>query len=274
LRWIHDFKNGSGVSIQDFIKNPLLNGGQMFQEQTLRKKTALITGASRGIGRATALALAQAGCDIAINYLRAENEAASVAASVEEIGQRSCVVQADVSQSEDVERLVATVERQFGAIDILVNNAGINLTKPFTELELSDWRKTIDVNLTSAFLASQAVIPGMRKRQWGRLIFISSTAAQTGGVIGPHYAASKAGMHGLMHSYASLLACEGITSNAVAPALVETDMIRNNPAIRPDLLPVGRFGRVEEVADAVVLLAVHGYITGQTINVNGGWYMS
>jgi len=246
----------------------------MFQEQTLKEKTVLITGASRGIGRATALALAKAGCDIAINYLRAETEAVSVAASVEEFGRRSCVVQADVSQPEDVERLIATVERQLGHIDILVNNAGINPTKPFTELELSDWRKTIDSNLTSAFLVSQAVIPGMRQRRWGRLVFISSAAAQIGGVIGPHYAASKAGMHGLMHSYANLLVREGITSNAVAPALVETDMIRNNPAIRPDLLPVGRFGRVEEVADVVVLLAMHSYITGQTINVNGGVYMS
>ena len=246
----------------------------MFQEQTLNGKIALITGASRGIGRAIAPALAKAGCDIAINYLRAESEAASVAASVEEVGRRSCVVQADVSQPEDVERLVASVERQLGPIDILVNNAGINPTKPFMELELSDWRKTIDTNLTSAFLVSQAVIPGMRQRRWGRLVFISSAAAQIGGVIGPHYAASKAGMHGLMHSYANLLVREGITSNAVAPALVETDMIRNNPAIRPDLLPVGRFGRVEEVADVVVLLAMHDYITGQTINVNGGVYMS
>ena len=245
----------------------------MFQEQTLKKKTALITGASRGIGRATALALARAGCDIAINFLRAEAEATSLAASVEEVGRRSCVVQADVSQPEDVERLVATVERQFGAIDILVNNAGISLIKPFAELELSDWRKTIDANLTSAFLVSQAVIPGMRNRRWGRLVFISSIAAQTGGVIGPHYAASKAGMHGLMHSYASLLAREGITSNAIAPARIETDMIRDN-LVQPDLLPVGRFGRVEEVADVVVLLAMHGYITGQTFNVNGGWYMS
>ena len=246
----------------------------MFQEQILREKTALITGASRGIGRATALALASVGCDIAINYLHAETDAESVAASVEEVGRRSCVVQADVSQPKDVERLVATVERQFGAIDILVNNAGMNLTKPLAELELSDWRKTIDANLTSAFLVSQAVIPKMRQRRWGRLVFISSAAAQTGGVIGPHYAASKAGMHGLMHSYASLLVHEGITSNAVAPAHIETDMIRNNPAFRPDRMPVGRFGRVEEVADVVVLLAVHGYITGQTINVNGGWYMS
>jgi len=121
---------------------------------------------------------------------------------------------------------------------------------------------------------SQAVLPGMRQRQWGRLIFLSSIAAQTGGVIGPHYAASKAGMLGLMHSYASLLSKEGITSNAIAPALIETDMIRNYSRIQPTLVPVGRFGTAEEVADAVLLLATNSYITGQTINVNGGWYMS
>jgi 3-oxoacyl-[acyl-carrier protein] reductase len=114
----------------------------------------------------------------------------------------------------------------------------------------------------------------MRQRQWGRLIFLSSIAAQTGGVIGPHYAASKAGMLGLMHSYASLLSKEGITSNAIAPALIETDMIRNYSRIQPTLVPVGRFGTAEEVADAVLLLATNSYITGQTINVNGGWYMS
>lgn len=237
-------------------------------------KTALITGASRGIGRATALALAEAGCDIAVNYLHARIEAESVAASVREVGRRASVIQGDVSQPEDVERLIATVAEQLGVIDILVNNTGINPKKPLAELGLSDWRQTIDANLTSAFLVSQAVVTGMRQRQWGRLIFISSVAAQTGGVIGPHYAASKAGMLGMMHSYASLLAKEGITSNAVAPALIETDMVRNNNAARPDLLPVGRFGRVEEVADAVVLLATNGYITGQTLNVNGGWYMS
>jgi len=170
--------------------------------------------------------------------------------------------------------MVAQVQRNLGPIDILVNNAGINPSRPFLDLDLNDWRKTIDTNLTSAFLASQAVLTSMRQRKWGRLIFLSSVAAQTGGVIGPHYAASKAGMLGLMHSYANLLAKEGITSNAIAPALIETEMIRNNPAVKPDLLPVGRFGHINEVADIVTLLATNGYITGQTINANGGWYMS
>jgi len=118
---------------------------------------------------------------------------------------------------------------------------------------------------------TQAVLPPMRARRWGRLIFIGSVAAQVGGVVGPHYAASKAGMVGLMHGYASMLAREGITANVIAPALIETDMVRDNPRARADLIPVGRFGRSEEVAEVVVTVAGNGYITGQTIGVNGGW---
>ncbi len=237
-------------------------------------KTALITGGSRGIGRAIALALAQAGCNIAVNYLRSENEAMAVVREVRDIGSRAWAVQADVSQEDEVRHMLNTVEKELDYVDVLVNNAGINPKKPLDELGLSEWKETLDINLTSAFLVSQAVVPKMRQRKWGRLIFISSIAAQTGGVIGPHYAASKAGMLGLMHSYAALLAKDGITSNAVAPALVETDMIRDNPSIRPEMLPVGRFGRADEIADAALCLITNGYITGQTVNLNGGWYMS
>jgi 3-oxoacyl-[acyl-carrier protein] reductase len=114
----------------------------------------------------------------------------------------------------------------------------------------------------------------MRARRWGRIVNLSSVAAQLGGVVGPHYAASKAGVHGLTHSYAALLAKEGITVNTIAPALIATDMVAANPRARPDLIPIGRFGDVEEVAEAAVMLCRNGYITGQTINVNGGWYMS
>lgn len=242
--------------------------------QPLLGKTALVTGASRGIGRAAAISLAQAGCNVAINYRNAEEEAISVAHAVQQLGRRALVLQADVSQPADIDRMIKGIRSDLGDIHIVVNNAGINPTKPFLELTLEDWNLTIQTNLTSAFLVSQAVIPQMQQQSWGRLIFISSVAAQTGGVIGPHYAASKAGMLGLMRSYASLLAREGVTSNAIAPALIETDMIRNNKKIRPDLIPVGRFGYSEEVADAITLLATNGYMTGQTINLNGGWYMS
>jgi 3-oxoacyl-[acyl-carrier protein] reductase len=126
----------------------------------------------------------------------------------------------------------------------------------------------------SLLLVTQAVLSGMRSAGWGRIINLSSVAAQTGGVVGPHYAASKAGLIGVTHSYASRFAKEGITANAIAPALVETDMIHGNPNVRPDLIPVGRFGAVDEVAGVAVMLARDGYVTGQTINVNGGWCMS
>ena len=237
-------------------------------------RVALVTGGSRGIGRASAVALARAGCDVAVNYLRAADDAAAVVGEIEALGRRAIAVQADVSREEDVARLVRECEQKLGPVDVLVNNAGINPGKPLPELTLADWRDTIDANLTSAFLLSQAVVPGMRERHFGRLIFLSSVAAQTGGVIGPHYAASKAGMLGLMHSYANLLAKEGITSNAIAPALIETEMVRNNPRAKPDLIPIGRFGTVDEVADIVVLLAHNAYLTGQTISPNGGWYMT
>ena len=237
-------------------------------------RIALVTGGSRGIGRASVLVLAAAGCDVAVNYVHASDEAESLVREIVSRGQRALAIRGDVSREADVEQLVRTVQQALGRIDILVNNAGINPSKPLAELSLADWNETITTNLTSCFLVSQAVLPGMRQRQWGRLIFLSSIAAQTGGVIGPHYAASKAGMLGLMHSYASLLSKEGITANAIAPALIETDMIRNYGRIQPTLVPVGRFGTAEEVADAVLLLATNSYINGQTINVNGGWYMS
>ena len=142
------------------------------------------------------------------------------------------------------------------------------------EISEADWDETLAVNLKSAFLVTQRVLAGMRAHGWGRIINLSSIAAQTGGVTGPHYAASKAGLLGLTHSYARHLVQEGITVNAIAPALIETEMVTGNLAVTPDLVPVGRFGAPQEVAEVIVMLAKNGYITGQTINVNGGWYMS
>jgi 3-oxoacyl-[acyl-carrier protein] reductase len=241
---------------------------------TLNGRFALVTGASRGIGRAIAVALAREGVDVAVNYRANKNAAMEVAAEIERLGRRCLVVGADVSRGEDVEGLVRIVERQLGAIDILVNNAGIARLQPLNVISEKDWNELIAVNLTSCFLMTQAVLSGMRARRWGRIINITSVAAQLGGVVGPHYAASKAGMIGLTHSYAALLAREGITANAISPALVETDMVTSNPIARPDLIPVGRFGNADEVAAVAVMLARNGYITGQTVNVNGGWYMS
>ncbi len=240
----------------------------------LNGKVALVTGASLGIGRAIAQALAKAGADVAVNYLRHKPEADEVCEFIRHAGRRAGIFPADVSKAADVTRLVKGVEQELGAIEILVNNAGITRPQPLDEIREEDWDEVLTVNLKSAFLVTQQVVPGMRARQWGRIINISSVAAHTGGVVGPHYAASKAGLLGLTHSYAGLLAREGITVNAVAPALVYTQMVAANPRARADLIPVGRFGKVEEVADVVVMLARNGYITGQTIDVDGGWYMT
>jgi 3-oxoacyl-[acyl-carrier protein] reductase len=240
----------------------------------LAGRVALVTGGSRGIGRAIARALARAGCDVAVGYYRTGDAAHEVAAAITSLGPRALAVGANVANDDEVRWMVRDVEGALGPVDIVVNNAGIARSQPVEAITLDDWREILDTNLTSAFLVTQAVLPSMRARKWGRILMLSSVAAQLGGVIGPHYAASKAGMLGLMHSYAALLAKEGITANAIAPALVATDMIRDNPKVRPDLLPVGRFGDVDEVADIAVALARNGYITGQTINVNGGWYMS
>jgi 3-oxoacyl-[acyl-carrier protein] reductase len=240
----------------------------------LTGRVALVTGGSRGLGSAICVALARAGADVAVNYLRQEAQARAVAKQVEAAGRRALAVQADVADAGAVARMVAAVEEALGPVAILVNNAGISQPKPLEEIDEGDWDTTIDVNLKSAFLCTQAVLPGMRAARWGRIVFVSSLAAQVGGLVGPHYSASKAGMLGLAHVYAVALVKEGITSNAVAPALVETDLVRANPRARPGLIPVGRFGRPEEHAEVVVTLARNGYITGQTFNVNGGMYFS
>ncbi len=240
----------------------------------LSGKVALVSGASRGIGRAVAVALARAGADVAVNYRAREGDARETADQVTALGRRALVVAADVSVAAEVSRLVAEVEAGLGPMGVLVNNAGAARPLPLEQVTERDFDEMLAVNLKSAFLLTQAVLPGMRSRRWGRVVNLSSVAAQVGGVVGPHYAASKAGLHGLTHAYASLLAKEGITVNCIAPALIETEMVTSNPRANPGLIPVGRFGAAEEVADVAVMLATNGYVTGQTINVNGGWFMS
>jgi 3-oxoacyl-[acyl-carrier protein] reductase len=240
----------------------------------LNGRTALVTGGNRGIGRAIALALAAAGADVAFTYHAREADARETEAEIRRTGRRALVMQADVAVRADITRVAETAARELGRVDILVNNAGVIRPQPLGEITAEDWDDLLAVNLTSVFLLTQAVVPAMREARWGRIINLSSVAAQLGGVVGPHYAASKAGLHGLTHSYAALLAKEGITVNTIAPALIETEMVTSNPRATPALIPVGRFGRVDEVAEVAVMLAGNAYITGQTINVNGGWYMA
>lgn len=241
---------------------------------SLAGKVALVTGSSRGIGRSIALALARAGADVAINYARRADEACLVEAQIRKFGRKCISIKADVSSTTEIQQLIRTAEEYLGAIDVLVNNAAIAQHKPIEAITEQDWDWVVDTNLKSCFLVTQAVLPAMRARRSGRIINVSSIAAHLGGVIGPHYAASKAGMLGLTHSYARLLAKEGITVNAISPALIETEMVTTNPNASPDIIPIGRFGAPDEVAAVAVMLAQNSYITGQTVHVNGGWFMT
>jgi 3-oxoacyl-[acyl-carrier protein] reductase len=243
-------------------------------DTTLHNRIALVTGGGRGIGKAIALALAEEGCDVAVNYVSREADARQTADAIQALGRRALVVHGDVSKSADVTALVAAVEKQLGPVDILVNNAGRAAFESIEQMTETSWNDTMQLNLTSVFLATQAVLPGMRARKWGRIINLTSVAAQAGSVMAVHYSAAKAGVIAATKSYARLLAKEGVTVNAISPALIGTELVASNPHVKPDMIPVGRFGRVEECADVAVLLARNGYITGQTISVNGGMYFA
>jgi len=181
----------------------------------LHGKTALVTGASRGIGRAVAAALARAGADVAVNYFNHEKEAMETIAQVREAGRQGILVRADVSKSSEVIDMIRAIEQELGRVQILVNNAGVVLQKGLREITEQDWDMVLAINLKSAFLVTQAVFQGMRELRWGRIINISSGAAQTGGITAPPYVASKAGLWGLSHSYAALLIKDGVTVNTV-----------------------------------------------------------
>lgn len=225
------------------------------------------------MGRAIAIALAQGGADVLINYRDDAAAAQSAVDAIVEAGRRAHVVQANVGKSAEVDRLVATCVSELGPPTILVNNAGIGKrVLDVADLDIDTWNDTIATNLTAPFLMTQAVVPYMRTAGWGRIINISSTAAQTGGSVGPHYAASKAGIIGLTHGYASKLVKEGITVNAIAMAQIETDMLRSATAADPSRIPIGRFGTVDEVAAVATMLVDNAYMTGQTISLNGGMY--
>jgi 3-oxoacyl-[acyl-carrier protein] reductase len=239
-------------------------------ETRLNGRVALVTGASRGIGAAFAAALAEAGADVGVNLRERAEAAEKVAQQVRATGQRAHSVAADVSNSGDVARMVKEVTQALGPTDILINNAGIGNRRGLDDLNEAEWDRTIAVNLKSVFLCIQATIGAMRARRWGRIVNISSGAARGAGGIGVHYNASKAGMEGLTRGYAAQLARDGITVNAVAPSLIETDMIPGGVEAAAKRIPLGRVGQPDEIAQAVVMVASNGYMTGQTVQVNGG----
>ena len=242
-------------------------------------RTALVTGASRGIGRAIAYALAQEGADIAINYVSSEGPAKSLGEEIQQLGRRAILAQADVADYPDTFRMAQEVLKQFGHLDILINNAGITSDKTFARMDHASWRKVLATNLDGVFNCTKVFIDGMLKQNYGRVVNITSVIGQIGNFGQANYAASKAGVAAFTKSLAKELAGKGVTVNAVAPGFIETEMVEGIPEkVRQKLLdqiPLKRFGRVEEVARSVVYIcsADGDYITGSELSINGGLLM-
>jgi 3-oxoacyl-[acyl-carrier protein] reductase len=236
----------------------------------LMNRVALVTGASRGIGRAIAFALAESGAAVAVNYRERAADALAVVADIQAMGGRAVAVGADVSVGSAVTAMIERIAAELGPVDVLANNAGIAIIRGIDDLTEEEFDTTIAVNLKSAFLCTKAVLPHMRAQMWGRIVNISSGAARGAGGVGLHYNASKAGVEGLTRGYAARLVKEGITVNAIAPSLIETDMVRSGVASSPARIPMGRFGTSEEVAQAVLMVMGNAYMTGQTVQLNGG----
>jgi 3-oxoacyl-[acyl-carrier protein] reductase len=237
----------------------------------LTGRVALVTGASGGIGSALVERLASAGCDVAVHFSGNEEAARAVAARAELHGVRTAVIRTDLAHPEDTGALIDAVELRLGPVDVLVPNAGVNLpVGSIEEVSLDDWNRTIAVNLTAPFLLAQRVVPGMLERGFGRVLLVSSVAAFTGGMVGPHYAASKSGLHGLVFWLAKQTAARGITVNAIAPALVASGMVPDD--FDPAPIPVGRIGQPEEVAELAMTMLTNAYVTGKVFLADGGLY--
>ncbi len=245
----------------------------------LKGRTALVTGGSRGIGRAIALSLAQEGADVAVNYVSNEGAAKEVVERIHAMGRKSMLAQADVADYPDTYRMGQEVLKQFGHLDILINNAGINSDKTFVKMDHASWRKVLAINLDGVFNCTKVFIDQMLQQGWGRVVNITSVIGQIGNFGQANYAASKAGVAAMTKSLAKELAAKGITINAVAPGFIETEMVSGIPEkVRQKLLgqiPMGRFGKADEVSRACVYLCSSDgdYITGAELSINGGLFM-
>ena len=240
-------------------------------DTTLIGRVALITGASGGIGRAIARLLASEGAAVALGYSSHPQEAAELEAEIVAGGGRAVAIGADLRSSTGPSELVDASEAALGPVDVLIANAGLGRTQQLEDISSDDFDETIAVNLRAPFLLAQRTLRSMRERGFGRVLFMSSVAAFTGGIVGPHYAASKAGLHGLTHFLAGHVAADGVTVNALAPALiVETGLLPGDPEQLRQLVPVGRLGRPEEVAELAIALIRNAYLTNQVISLDGG----
>ena len=244
----------------------------------LQDKVAVVTGASRGIGRAIALALAAEGAKVVVNYASSSTAADAVVAEIIAMGTEAIALQADVSQADQVDTLMKAVLDQWSRIDVLVNNAGITRDTLLLRMKPDDWQAVIDLNLTGVFLCTRAVSKLMLKQRAGRIINITSVAGQMGNPGQANYSAAKAGVIGFTKTVAKELASRGVTVNAVAPGFIATDMTQGLEADAIlEFIPLGRYGQPQEVAGMVRFLAADptaGYITGQVFNVDGGMVMA
>jgi 3-oxoacyl-[acyl-carrier protein] reductase len=246
--------------------------------QNLQGKVAVVTGASRGIGKATALALATEGAKVVVNYANSSSSAEEVVAAITTAGGKAIALQANVSVAEEVDNLIQKTLEQFGRIDVLVNNAGITRDTLLMRMKLEDWQAVINLNLTGVFLCTKAVTKTMLKQRSGRIINIASVAGQMGNPGQANYSAAKAGVIGFTKTVAKELASRNVTVNAVAPGFIETDMtsdLKSEEIIK--FIPLARYGKPEEIAGMIRFLAADpaaAYITGQTFNVDGGMVMA
>ncbi len=251
----------------------------MKEQKELQGKVSLVTGGSRGIGRAIVTALADAGADIAFTYQHSKEKAEDLAKVIGERGVRCRAYQANVASPEEMRKVVQEVIAEFGHISILVNNAGINRDKSFLKMTQEMWHEVISVDLDGVFYTTQLALEDMIGTGWGRIINVSSIVGQTGNFGQANYAAAKGAIISLTESLARELARKGITVNAVAPGFIETEMVSGMPETAINqvkaMTPMGRLGKPEEIADAVVFLASprSSYVTGQVLAVNGGMYM-
>jgi acetoacetyl-CoA reductase len=245
---------------------------------TLKEAVVVVTGASRGLGRAIAEELASGGAKVVVNYSRSKEPAEELVNQISESGGEAIAVQADVSDAEQAQSLIDQAIEKFNRVDVLVNNAGINIDKTLKKLSVEDWDKVIQVDLNSAFYTVHAVLPHMTEQGGGKIINMSSFVGEAGNIGQANYSAAKAGLLGFTKTAAQELARSGITVNAICPGFIETDMVANIPEEAQQKLrkqvPLGRFGKPEEVARAVRYLVEDGdYITGQSIDINGGIYI-
>ncbi|MGV2827659.1 3-oxoacyl-[acyl-carrier-protein] reductase [Myxosarcina sp. GI1(2024)] len=246
--------------------------------QHLKDRVAIVTGASRGIGKATALALATQGAKVVVNYASSSSAAEEVVSAIAEAEGEAIAIQADVSQSDAVDNLVKQTLDKFGRIDVLVNNAGITKDNLLLRMKPEQWQAVIDLNLTGVFLCTKAVSKIMLKQRSGRVINVASVAGQMGNPGQANYSAAKGGVIGFTKTVAKELANRGVTVNAVAPGFIETDMteeLKSEEIIK--LIPLGRYGKPDEVAGTICFLAANPaaeYITGQVFNVDGGMVMA